>query len=132
MKRQGVEDRTGMRMEGHLIFGTSLENDNSYKECFEFWRKYKWVGVDIVWLFLYLGTHYYNLACDKWIIKNKQQIIIARMPHLNITSMEQHLYDKYARISSLKSVLRSNGIRKSILSLNNILFNFEYHLEVDL
>lgn len=36
MKRQGVEDRTGMRMEGHLIFGTPLENDNSYKECFEF------------------------------------------------------------------------------------------------
>ena len=99
-----IMDRSKMRMEGHLIFGTPLENDDSYKECFEFWRKYKCVGVDIVWLFLYPGTHYYKLACEKGIIKDRKQFIIDRMPHLNVTSMDRHKYEKYARISSLTLV----------------------------
>lgn len=91
----------GMRMEGHFIFGTPLEDEQTYQDIFQFWRDYRKAGVDIVWLFLYPGTRYYQLACDKGIIRDKKQFIIDRMPHLNITSWSDSIYYKYARISTL-------------------------------
>lgn len=101
--RQAVEimDRVGMRMEGHFIFGTPLEDENTFLDIFNFWRSYRHTGVDIVWLFLYPGTRYYELACERGIIRDRKQFIINKMPHLNITSMPDGEYYKYARLGSL-------------------------------
>ncbi|HIU05678.1 MAG TPA: B12-binding domain-containing radical SAM protein [Candidatus Coprousia avicola] len=90
-----------MCIEGHFIFGTPHETRGTFLESFRCWKRYRRIGVDILWLLLYPGTRYYCEACERGLIKDRARFIEDGMPHINITHMPQPEYEALARIGTL-------------------------------
>lgn len=92
---------SGMRLEGYLLFGTPLENEKSFQRNFDFWKKYRDVGVRFSQLVLYPGTRYYEVAVKANLIHNGKTYIKDGLPYLNITSIRQQRFETLARVARL-------------------------------
>lgn len=77
----------GISLEGAFIFGDIEETWETANNTLNWWRNHPEYKINLNLITVYPGTHLYNYACEKGLIKDKIQFLKEGCPQVNVSKL---------------------------------------------
>lgn len=88
---------SGMHLEGAFIFGDIEENWETANNTLKWWREHSEYKITLNLITIYPGTHLYNHACNKGLIKDRVQFLKEGCPQVNVSKLTNRQVSKLVR-----------------------------------
>jgi radical SAM superfamily enzyme YgiQ (UPF0313 family) len=96
--------KVGIGIQGNLLFGDKVENDNTIEESILWWSEHRKYQINITPICSYPGTKLYKDACEKGLVPDKVSFLEKCCPPINITSMPDYKFNDLMRMVDVLNV----------------------------
>lgn len=100
-------NEVGLNAQGNFIFGDIEETIETANNTISWWLAHPQFQIALHFIVVYPGTHLYNYACQKGVIKDKVQFIKDGCPYINISKLSDVEYKELATRLDTLSLTRT-------------------------